>query len=62
MNELCSVGQELWENCSGENYDEVRYKKYVGHIKFCYRCKKGLDIDRVIEDKDLIPIDDEVSL
>lgn len=56
--ELCSIGQKLWDDSSYENYDEVRYKKYVNHIKLCAECKKGLDIDEVIDDKDLIPIDD----
>lgn len=58
MNELCNVGQELWENCSGENYDEHRYKKYIEHIKLCTDCKKALEIDEVIDEKELVPIDD----
>jgi len=56
-NELCDIGQELWEDFRDGEYDENKYKKYVGHIKSCAECKRGLEIDEVIDEKDLIPID-----
>lgn len=56
-NELCDIGQELWEDFRDGDFDENKYKKYVEHIKFCAECKKRLDIDEVIDEKELIPID-----
>lgn len=58
FNELCDTGQELWKDCRDGEYDENKYKKYVEHIKSCAECKKRLEIDEVIDKKDLIPIDD----
>lgn len=54
--ELCDLGQELWEDFRVGDYDKDKYKKYVEHIKLCERCKKGLEIDEVIDEKDLIEI------
>ena len=53
-NELCGLGQGLWEDFRVVDYDDNKYKKYVEHIKLCEICKKGLDIDEVINEKDLI--------
>ncbi len=50
-NELCNIGQELWDNVR-EEYNKDKYKKYVDHIKFCKECKKGLEIWRSLPDWD----------
>ncbi len=44
MDELCTIGNILWEESSGENFDEHRYIEYVRHIMGCIVCQRGLDI------------------
>lgn len=43
-NELCIIGNILWEESSTDNFEETRYAKYVEHIKKCPVCKKRLEI------------------
>ena len=56
--ELCDLGQDLWEDFRAGEYDANKYKKYVEHIKLCEICKKGLEIDEVINKNDLIEMTD----
>lgn len=51
--ELCYVGQELWDMFRGEEHNRVKYKKYVEHIRQCEKCKKGLNIRELIDEKTL---------
>lgn len=56
-NELCNIGQGLWEDFRDGDFDDDKYKNYVDHIKLCKECKKGLEIEDVIDEKDLEVID-----
>lgn len=56
-NELCDAGQKLWEDI-GEMYSMGRWIIYIEHIRSCAECKKGLNIDKVIDENELLPIGD----
>jgi len=46
MDELCMIGNILWEESSEENFNEKKYKKYVEHIKKCSVCWEGLEMSK----------------
>ncbi len=50
MDELCKIGNNLWQESSLERYNILLYKKYIEHIKKCSVCQKGLGMsERDIE-------------
>ncbi len=44
MDELCKIGNELWQESSLERHNILSYKEYIEHIKKCSVCQKGLDL------------------
>ncbi len=45
MDELCKIGNDLWQKSSLKRYNTLSYNKYVEHIKKCSVCQKGLDLN-----------------
>jgi len=58
--ELCEVGQDLWEDYRS-TLEEHLYEKYVNHVKSCSECIQKLGLTKedieILNEDDLEPID-----